>query len=481
MGASMKTKMVAIAVGLLVATVIAGLFPYHNNGTRTITPRRAGSRGTITVLQSFDGVSGPGYKDHPDTSGAVGPDDVVDFTGSVFAVHNKATGALLKQETQAEFWKSAGITPGTINDPRIMYSPLSSRWFAVESAPYDMLAVSADSDPTHAWKAVILTKAISGDLLERIGVDANGVYVCSFGGDTASPDAVCFAIPVRDALWSGRQMPSLIHMATFLHLPFETFPANDLNPRKAVTAPEVLLTKAGGQNGANIHLVLLMEKITWSGEIAHISTTQAIKTNLLYTTPGNATQPGSFSPAIKGREDHRLLDLVESNGSVFGALGTEINNRVGADWFEVRIDDGAVLQQSSIADPTYDVLFPTVAVDSDGDMAIGFTKTSASEYPSVYVAARKSTDPLGELDPPVLAAAGTSAYSCPTWLGATALGHIFKLGANNPVGWGTYSTTVRDPSNSDVIWTYQEFSSSTKPCEWNTHWNSFSITVSAAL
>lgn len=181
------------------------------------------------------------------------------------------------------------------------------------------------------------------------------------------------------------------------------------------------------------------------GETAKISTTQDIRTNLFYTTPGNAVQPGSLSPAIKGREDHRLLDLIVSNGSVFGVIGTEINNRVGADWFEVRIEDGAVLQQSTIADSTYDVLFPTVAIDSKGNMAIGFTKTSASEYPSVYVAAREAIDPPGKLETPELAAAGTSAYACPTGLGTTWLGHIFRIDTNNPVGWGTFCSQASNP------------------------------------
>ncbi len=468
-------KTTLIIACILIAIGLAGLLPYPTNFPRTVQTPNPGSGGNVTILKSFDGVSGPGYKDHPDPSGAVGPDALVDFTGSAFAVRNKTTGTMLEQETQTQFWKNAGISPGPINDPRIIYDPLSSRWFAVESAPYDLLAVSMDSDPTHAWKAVILTKIVSGDLLERVGVDANGVYVCSFGKNTPPFEAICFAIPIKDLLWSGKQSPLLSHMTTFPHLPFETFPAADFDPVKTAAAPEIFLTREGGQNGANSPLVLLMEKVTWSGETAHISSTQRIPTSLFYTTPGNAIQPGSSSPFIKGREDHRLLDLVVSNGNVYGAFGTEINHRVGADWFEVRISDGAVLQQSTIADPTYDMLFPTVAVDSKGDMAFGFTKTSATAYPSVYVAARTANDPLDRLETPVLAAGGTSAYSCPMGLGMTWLGHLLKLATNNPVGWGTYSTTVQDASNPEVLWTYQEFGNSSRPCQWGTHWSAFII------
>ena len=432
------------------------------------------SAGNIALGTSFAGTSGPGYKDHPDAAGAVGPDTIVDFTGAAFVVRNKTTGQPIEQMSQTQFWTRAGTTPTTINDPRIIFDPLTSRWFAVESAPYDALAVSADANPTHAWKAVTLTTSLAGDLLERIGVDANGVYICSYGR-TGQAEAVCFAIPKPDLLWSDTGAPSLAHLATFPALPFETFPATDLNPTKDATAPEVFLTRQGGQNETNIPLVILMEKLTWSGTTARMGATQRIGTTLSYSTPGIAGQPGSGSPGIKAREDHRILDLVESDGGIYGAVGTEINHRVGADWFEIRVSDGAIVQQSTIADATRDVLFPTVAADTRGNIAFGFTGTSATEYPSVYVAARTPTDPPGTLGAPVLAAAGTAPYICYSLWGSTGLGNLLKAGSTNPIGWGTYSTTVTDPANPTVLWTFQQYGDSPHNCQWTTRWTSFTI------
>src|SRR5215471_16548260 len=80
--------------------------------------------GNGTILQSFPGASGPGYKPCPDTTGAVGPRHVVDFADSSFIVHDKATGKILAQMTMPEFWKSVEpkgafvlVTP---NDPRML-------------------------------------------------------------------------------------------------------------------------------------------------------------------------------------------------------------------------------------------------------------------------------------------------------------------------------------------------------------------------
>src|SRR5882724_3423564 len=132
----------------------------------------------VNVLSSFDGAYGAAYKDHPDTAGAVGPNHVVDFVGAYFIVRQKITGRILQQQTQKQFWSALGVNPGTLNDPRIVYDPVSNRWYAVSAGPYIFLAVSRDSDPTHPWQAVVVSKIISGDLLPRVGVDANGLYIC---------------------------------------------------------------------------------------------------------------------------------------------------------------------------------------------------------------------------------------------------------------------------------------------------------------
>ncbi|MDB6100277.1 MAG: hypothetical protein JWO52_276 [Gammaproteobacteria bacterium] len=424
------------------------------------------SSAAISVTAAFDGVSGPAYSDHPDLGGAVGPSHVVDFVGASFTVHDKSTGAILRQLTQTQFWTNAGVSPGTLLDPRLVYDPLAGRWYGVNAGPYAFLAVSAGSDPTGAWQGVTLSTAVSGDLLVKVAFDANGVYVCHYGGNT---NAVCYAIPKVDLLW-GAQLaaPTLARMATFTNLAFELVPAIDLDPGKPVTAAEALLTRQGSQNATNLPMVLILNEITWSGGgcltlnascTASMSGAQTIGTHFTYTTPGNATQPGS-APPIRGVENHRFMDVFASGGSVFAAQGSEIGGRVGFNWFEVRVSDGTLVQQGQLADPDYDVLFPTLAADANGNIGIGFTKISATEFPSVYLSGRLAGDPLNTLMTPVLATSGSAGYSCPP---------------TSPVGWGTYSSTMQDPSNPLTLWTYQEYANSATACHWSTRWVAFSL------
>ena|SRR5579862_7324506 len=109
-----------------------------------------------TMLQSFPGGSGPGYKPVPDTTGAVGPNHVVDFEDSWFMVHDKATGQVVRQMTMSNFWMFVEPSNTFVlvkpNDPRMLYDPLCGRWFAscADDATQHRLylAVSTSSDPT---------------------------------------------------------------------------------------------------------------------------------------------------------------------------------------------------------------------------------------------------------------------------------------------------------------------------------------------
>src|SRR5262249_51660734 len=87
----------------------------------------------VTVVTTFPGDSGPGPKDAPDHSGAVGPDHVVDFTNANVVIHDKKIGHVIRRMTQTEFWKSANpeFDFPKLNDPRLLYDPLSKRWFGV--------------------------------------------------------------------------------------------------------------------------------------------------------------------------------------------------------------------------------------------------------------------------------------------------------------------------------------------------------------
>ena len=92
-----------------------------------------------TIIQSFPGVNlnnvdalGTGGTP-PDTMGAVGTNQFVEFINGAFAIYSK-TGVRQSLISDISFWENAGISAATIaaglTDTRVIYDVGSGRWFA---------------------------------------------------------------------------------------------------------------------------------------------------------------------------------------------------------------------------------------------------------------------------------------------------------------------------------------------------------------
>jgi hypothetical protein len=438
-----------------------------------LAPLAGDGAADVTVERAFPANKGPGYrKPAPDVAGAVGPHHAVVLDDRAFVAIDKATGKVVKDLTQHNFWLSVHAVHSLdlqANDPRILYDPLAGRWIAWVQGVDPMngyLAVSTTSDPTGDWRGVKFPIP-PHNYGAKAGLDKNGFYLTLHNGHDSTHKAhTCYAIPKADLIASNG--PDLSHLQVLADLEIESFPATDLDPDKAPGAPEVLLNKEFG----NVAGKLYMYKITWSGTRASISDVQTIPLSRTYSTPSasleesRAVQP---APGAKLRADEpRRTDCVFAHrGSVFGCNGAKrsLDTRPGILWYEVRVSDGAVLQEGLVDDPACDYLNPSLAVDRDGNVGVGCTRTSEKEFPSVYVMMHAAGDAPGSMGPPVLALAGTTYY---------------RLNAPSPfgLGWGNYSTTCVDPSNPNLLWTCQEYANSTVDRQWCTAWVGFRRTAS---
>ncbi|MBI1310158.1 hypothetical protein GC176_02535 [bacterium] len=419
----------------------------------------------LTVLKGFAGDKGPGTKALPDNVGGVGNEHVVDFTTAHFVVHDKQTGRMLQEKTQTEFWAELGF-PGIAkpNDPRMLYDPLTERWIATiaNDAEHKLfLAVSTTPDPLKPWKAT-LTPFESPDFGFRMGVDRNGFYGCwwNYNQDTHTMMTAC-ALPKDDLIAAAG--PDFANVQIFRDLEIESFPATDTDPNKAPDAPAILLNRQFG----NSFDKLCMYRITWSGRRASISELQTIPLSREYFAPNatshkmSAAQPAPGS-RLRGDEARRTTCVYTHNGSVFTCNGAKrsLESRCGIFWCEVRVSDGAVLQEGLVDDDTCDYVIPTLAVDAHGNVGLGCTRSSETEFPSAYVMVHGVNDKPGTMRPAVLAVKGTTIYSPDG---------EFPHG----VPWGNYNSTCIDPTDGLTFWTTQQYAIYDTPGQWSTCWAAF--------
>jgi hypothetical protein len=423
------------------------------------------------IVNHFPANHGPGYrKPNPDAAGAVGPRHTAVLDDRAFVVQDKATGQVLQDDTQHEFWLK--VLPAKTfdlqaNDPRLLYDPITQRWIAwVQGLKPEngYLAVSTTADPTEPWRGVKMPIP-PHNYGARIGFDKNGLYISVHNGNSDLKKAqTCYAIPMTDVVAAGG--PNLANMQAFADLEVEAFPATDPDPRKAPDAPAVLLHREFGNTASKLYLY----KITWSGKRASISKAQAIPLSKTYQSPNAASkQSQAFQPApglkLRADEGRRTLSVFARGDSVFGCNGAKrtLDSRCGILWYEVRVSDGALLQEGFVDDPSCDYLIPALAVDSKGNIGLGCTRTSAKEFPSVYVMMHAATDAPGTMRAPVLAVRGTTYFRSP------------PSGNTNAIGWGNYSSTCIDPLDPALLWTCQEYAGSSVEREWRTAWVAFRL------
>jgi len=129
----------------------------------------------------------------------------------------------------------------------------------------------------------------------------------------------------------------------------------------------------------------------------------------------------------------------------------------GIRWYQLRSTGGpwSVYQQGTYAPDSLYRWMPSAALDASGNLAVGYSVSSAKRYPSIRCAGRLATDPLGELSQGEKRVIGGGGSQTDT---------------NR---WGDYSAMQIDPSDGCTFWYTNEYYSSTSGSDWRTRIASF--------
>jgi uncharacterized repeat protein (TIGR01451 family) len=165
-----------------------------------------------------------------------------------------------------------------------------------------------------------------------------------------------------------------------------------------------------------------------------------------------------YRVAYRNFGDHESLVL---NHTVNAGPGDTFvgHGHAGIRWYELRSPNGTptVYQQSTYAPDAAHRWMGSVAMDSAGDIALGYSKSSATTHPAIAYVARQASDPLGTM--------------------GFAEGSIIQ-GAGSQQGtgsrWGDYSSLSVDP-NGCTFWYTTEYYTGTGKFGWSTRVGSFAL------
>ena len=137
--------------------------------------------------------------------------------------------------------------------------------------------------------------------------------------------------------------------------------------------------------------------------------------------------------------------------------GTKNNQVVGIRWYELRSPNGtpSVFQQGSFSPDSTNRWMGSIAMDKVGNMALGYSASSTSLFPSIRYTGRAPGDTLGQMQ------AETSILTG----GGSQLPNLGR--------WGDYSAMTVDPVDDCTFWFTTEYLKASGTFNWSSRIASF--------
>jgi hypothetical protein len=442
---------------------------------------------TPTPSLSFEGLSDDdnaatvgGRVVPPDTNGDVGPNHYVQTINLILAVWNKSGTRIFGPVPVSDLWNGFGGICETNNDgdPTVLYDDLANRWvisqFAIGTDGHQCVAVSTTGDPTGSYHRYDFNVSpLTFNDYPKMGVWPDGYYISAnqFAGSFQGAIAVAFE---RSRMLSGLSA----QMVKFGPLPCLAECNFSLQPShfEGGTQPPA---------GAPNTFVQAWDDETWGTGVGPDG-------YRLWDFTVNWASPGSSSFVVlpqvnapefdaefcnfsrncipqpapgEGLDVLGQFTMFRSQYRNFGTHETiaishsvDVNgaSRGGVRWAELR-DNGSgwILHQTGTYAPdTNSRWMSSIAMNAAGDIAIGYSVSSSSTFPSVRYATRCAADPLGTMGNEVTLVAGAG---------------VQQASANR---WGDYSSMSVDPVN-DSFWFTQEYYANSGSFDFKTRIGSF--------
>jgi hypothetical protein len=420
----------------------------------------------------------------PDGIAAAGPNHIIEVVNGTLAVYGKETGTLVAETNTPGFFSiSKGgtnyPTGGRAQDARILFDRQSQRWIASANDAFGsselILVVSTNDSPTNlatGWIRFLVpvTRDNLGSDFPTLGVDANGIYLSAllyYKSNNTSASYTLMAIK-KPEVYQGILVTNRFDVTNDPPVwPIQPAVNFDDTPTNGYAW---FVAKAPADLGTDYHGgPLCYRRFHWTG-----TNTSLLDTNWLFVT--NATTPYRdyydltstniiYAPAgpAAAIDLHRggsqlsmtsirngflwtchVIGLSGTNGVYTGnQYGTNVD-RSAIQWLKLSVDVGGGVLNYSAHGRVYDSLrttnafyysYPSLMVNCAGDLVLGFSGSSATNYIGAYYAWRLSNGV--ELSVPRLIRAGTA----PFYAGP----------------WGDYSATTQDPTDDWSFWTVQEY------------------------
>ncbi|MER0442251.1 3-coathanger stack domain-containing protein [Emticicia sp. W12TSBA100-4] len=449
---------------------------------------------TKALSTSFDGVGTPdnstagfGLLSPPDPVLSVGPNHVVQMINLVHRVYDKSGNPL----TPALKFSQIASTSTDDGDPITLYDHMADRWILLQFSSLFtsgreslIFCVSQTNDPTGAYNIYeFLTTGVFPDY-PHVGIWNNSYIVTTHNfnqSGTAYLGQGYWAFD-RSKMLNGESTANGVGFndATtggYLPASFEGFKTPEISSQ-----PTFVTFNADEFGGSD---ELQLRTLTPNFSNPALSTLSSVTSipvaafngNSPSSNPieqqGTAVRLDAIADRMMSRIIYRRFDDYESlvMNHVVNVSGESPTSaatyQAATRWYELtRASPSSpwVVNQQSTYSPTaisgtagINRWMGCAGIDQRGNIALAYSRSSSTNYPDIYYAERKKTDPVGTL-------------------GAEQLFHASGGSQTNSNGrWGDYSAMTTDPADEETLWFTAEYYATTANVDFKTRIGSFKV------
>jgi len=448
----------------------SGKIAASQQGIDPVAQTKAGAKHPPSAGLNFEGVTAPSGRAVPDTNGAVGATQYFQWVNVDFQIFDKTTGNSIYGPVDAStIW--AGFPPCTTTDDDdvvVEYDKIANVWVLEQhvaptsGANYQCIAVSTTSDATGSYNRYVFSLPSNFPDYPKISVWPDAYYLTMNEESNTTGAAL------------GAYVCALDRVSMIAGLP-ATSQCFQLNPAYNSLLPADLdgsiLPPAGSPNylmnlGTN-SLNLWQFHVDW---LNTANTTLTGPVNLAVAAFNTGCKASSTcvpqlgtSQLVDGIGDRLMFRLAyrhfaDGHESLVANHTINTNLPVAVRWYEVQSpgNNPYLFQQATFAPDSNNRWMGSIAMDQMGDVALGYSVSSAAMYPAIRYTARLQSDPLNTMEAETSIIEGTGS----------------EVGSNR---WGDYSSMSIDPSDDCTFWYTSEYFPVSGDYNWHTRVASFAF------
>lgn len=439
---------------------------------------------------NFEGINNVNGIYPPDTNGDVGRDHYIQWVNTSFAVYDKAGNCLYGPAPGNALWKDFGGVCEFTNDgdPIVLYDQLANRWLMSQMAVnlpnegfHQCIAISETGDPLGQWyRYDFLIHENKMNDYPKFGIWPDGYYLSfnqfDFKNNYAFAGAGVVAFE-RDKMLQGLSARMVYFDLWNVNSDYRYLLPSDLEGFKPPPkdAPNYFAMMADNTNTVAFGtdaLVLFQFHVDWTNTARSTFTGPTVidlaaggfsfDSNMCNYQRQCVPQPGGVPvDAISNRLMHRLTYRHfgdHESLAVNHTVDADGSDHAGIRWYEIRDPGGApfIHQAGTYAPDRHHRWVGSIAMDTQGNMALGYSVSSSTLHPSIRYTGRLVGDPLNTL---------------PQGEAELIAGSGYQEGSAGR--WGDYSTMSVDPTDDCTFWYTQQYYNVPSVAGWQTRIGSF--------